>query len=97
MFAWWRQKDLFSFFFIFGSWEEGQSDGIDTEEAELRCSKPHARRQNPSSGYYTPLSVVVAQHDLDQHELLELFYSFRQIPILFFQKKQKKKKSLPST
>ena len=63
------KRFLFSFFFISGSWEEGQSDGIDTEEAELQCSKPHARRQNPSSGYYTPLSVVVAEHDLDQHEL----------------------------
>lgn len=64
-----KKISLFFFFFIFGSWEEGQSDGIDTEEAELQCSKPHARRQNPSSGYYTPLSVVVAEHDLDQHEL----------------------------
>jgi hypothetical protein len=85
--AWWRQKDLSFFSFFFFIWEEGQSDGIDTEEAERQCSKRQAaaaagRHPNPSSGCYrTPLSgVVVAEHDLDQRELAELFDSFRQIP-----------------
>ncbi len=72
-------KKIFFSFFIFGSWEEGQWDGIDTEEAEGQCSK--RQHPNPSSGCYrTPLSgLVVAEHD--QRELSELFDSFPQIPI----------------